>query len=719
MSVIENSVGTEPDSRLCTQLAAVQLLLDRPERDVEYYDILIATVFEVLADGDPMPELQVRELICKAWPSLRLSDETWTVAIDAAERGGLIEVGSPSGARGRTLCILPPAREALSESRSYANGCVTRFRAQVADELKDREAFKTQIDATSVADAVLVVLRKVIGEVFQSRADVEPRKLGDWLCIAGVDSEAIERHASDLVPDAERSDLVSALCRLAFDNSHPVGNEIVHHLITGHLLYFFMGRPTEAAAAAEAGTLEGEILALDTPFLMSLLGADEVATRSLTLVASAKRLGVEVVLFERTVEELRSHIGQLQKFEVPELERALADGADPLLLLGLLDNRNGALAAWLRWAAQQRSGARRWKTWMKQLGLQSALRRLDALGVAPRPSAVWDATEGMLIVSAQEQLASQVSQAGIRGRSEEVIRHDALNLVEIWRARTANPPTETKIWPGGFILSPDRQINDTYDIVFGRNDFPAAITVAQFTQLLGGYMDARSREELMSNAAVAIADQILIERSVSIPVDMAEGIARAVSTEPLTSLDIEHLRLETRRRFSAVSEDGEPYDTSVLVSDLADHVRRRRRATAEADAANWVADERRREQLDAAREAKNALLRSQLDEARNRAVGAEREIGRIEDDTREVINAAKRARFVDNLVWLCLLAALIIGFAYSLKVGVSVGLGSAVLWVLGRQWAKESGISFGAWAISAGLTIAGVVNLIIPPLFGG
>ena len=207
--------------------------------------------------------------------------------------------------------------------------------------------------ADSLVSTLAEALRRVVVEVLGDRPDLHVADTSSGFRVTG--SVAYEEWLESRVQDPDRRALIGQLLLMSLDHSTSIGNEIVHDLVVGHLLYGFMVRPDRVAAMASAGALDGQQLILDTPVLLGLMGGDESARPLRNLLARACALNIEVVLYNRTVDELKSLLdGYGAGDEAGQLDDALLRGADPSVRSPRTGrSASSALAALGSWSAKR------------------------------------------------------------------------------------------------------------------------------------------------------------------------------------------------------------------------------------------------------------------------------------------------------------------------------------------------------------------------------
>lgn len=705
--------GTPPmptQDRLRAQLSAVELLLARTDRDVAHHDILIATALELLSDG-ALTTSQLMTKVCEAWPGLRLLTRELESALEAAATVHNIHRAVGFGGL-ETWELLPTGRMELEESAAKGGEILGRFRSQIADELRRRTGECRLDDLNPLCELVIGAVRAAIGRFFELREVTDIEKVGGWLRVRGAEVVDVERWIRDRVAEPERASHVLAIALTALDQSTSVGSEMVHHLVTGHLLYLFMSRPDEIMAASTAGPLSGEILFIDTPILFRLADEPKLRLPLLELLAAARRSGMRLLASNRTFAEFERHLDSLASHEVRAVDRALRRGANPAVLAGL-QREVKLLNIWLRWASGRNADSRDWIEFRSHLdGIEGPANLLKSIGVETEDDGRIAMPEDRSnIEPLRSGLLARTSLNGVRGRGDSAIDHDALMLNSIYLSRRDNPAGPAKVWPGAFCLTTDRQLDDVYNQVFGEQVFPVALTVSQLAQIVSVYSDARVSEALALKVAGGLLDTELISRTAAIPVELAQLMAMAVAEDSPTDIEVEQLELDLRRAFDDSRERLETGTThhDDLVRQIAES-RRARKAAARAQADRAADEEGRRVELEITRRDEQ-IQAAKRNEERLLAVVSERE---------SELTATQRANAADRAAWaaerleqrrkhgvdLATLVAVIIGAGFlatgHAPAAIVVIVAAVFMWIYGREWASGKA--------STGLVIASVVT---------
>jgi hypothetical protein len=651
---------------LTTQLAAVALLAARSDRDVAQHDILLATTFELLAEG-PLNAVDIESAVRLSWPHLNLPEDSLRLALDAAV--ALDHIGLVNG----KYELRELGRSHLVQTSSNAQRTVDEFVQSVHDEMIGRRQSLLPAEADSIANTVIAGVREIVGQAFRSSgATTEIDGDGNFRVVE-AESGTLEAWLNGRLADPERQRLVKDLVLMCIDRSTPLGTDLVHDLVVGHILYAFMSRPDISKAMDIAGTMTGQTVILDTPVLVRLMQPGSAASSMRRLLARAIQIGIDLVVFERTIVELQVLLDSAgSSAGVRDLEDALREGSDPLLLASL--QRAYELNwCWLHWAASQPVARRTWAEWRSGLeGEKGILTLLKAIGIIPREGTSFD---GDLPAAAQcadlnLQLTQQLREAE-KHRSDAVIRHDALNLTEVWRIRLAFAGIDGCIWPGAFLLSPDAQLNRAYDASVGLQTIPAVMGFTQLTAVVGRYLSARESEQFANEVAAGVTEQLLLSKAGSVDSATARRIAEALRSDAVYASDTYQLKLDYDRvvRSWRENENGPSadLDNSSLEAELVECFRSRSRAL----------EDQRRDRADRA-----SRMHSQAQAAAMASVRAEREhVRRLESQIESLVASAPSAEDIASQIEIArrrsLVAGVVIGASLIIFVIVAL-IGSPV-----------------------------------------
>lgn len=550
---------------LATQLAAVELLLRRKDRDVARNDILLATVFELLEQGD-LSLGSIHSGVCRTWPGVVVSISEIEAVLSAAER--VFHVQRRLKLDGHEAWTLLPAGEAeLQTARAWAGNVEARFRAQLADEARSLFGELKFEDVDSWLAITIAALRDCVARSFTSANFVGLDTIsGRWLYPVSIDVDECLRFIDHRVRQPETADFLKSVVTLALEPSAAFGTELVHHLVTGYLLYLFMAAKRAADETAVAGPIAGEVLILDTPVLFHMTKPTSHSMAIKELIAVALDVGVQVVLFERTVAEFSRKLEGHETYDVPRIEGDLRAGTDPFLLAELVRG-DELLRNWLLWFMDDGGS---WSDYRAALeGRLGPVGMLRAMGVR----LLSDSPFSTIAETARyEQLKTDLTNAVTVGskvtRSARVIEHDSALLLEAYRARIKNPADDQKIWPGAFILTTDNHLNNAFDATAGAQTIPVALSFSAFGAIVASYASPRHSEELAFKIAGDLTDVAFMTRSTTIPLDLARQLATTLSGEAKPGpTDIHQLQLNVvsllRRQPDLFDRSGEEYERYV------------------------------------------------------------------------------------------------------------------------------------------------------------
>lgn len=690
---------------LATQLAAVELLLRRQDRDVARDDILVATVFELLEQGD-LPTPAIHQAVTRVWPGVVVTSSEIGAVLTTAE--SIRHVQRRDQLDGTEVwSLLPAARNELDTARTWASSVETRFRSQLADEARLHFGDVRYEELDLWLGITIKALRECISRSFSPEhfGGIDTIS-GQWLHPSSINLDECLNAIDRVVRDATSGEFLKSAVTLALEPSASFGSELVHHLVTGYLLYFFMAAKRAADHTGSAGPLVGERLVLDTPVLFHMTKPASQATAISELIAIALNIGMEVVLYERTVAEFEGKLDNHATFDVSRIEQDLRSGVDSFLLAELL-RAEELLRNWLLWLTN--TGGT-WSDYRGRIdGPAGPVATLRAMGV----SFVSDSSfQTVADTGRYEQFKAALTRAvtmnGKPTRSDRVIDHDAGLLLEAHHGRLANPATEQKIWPGGFILSTDNRLNDAFDSVVGFQTIPVALSFSAFGAIAASYASPRHSEDLAFKIASEMTEVAIMSRSTTIPLDLARQLATALSGENKPRpVDVQQLQfnVSTLLRthpdlFEKAGEEFEGYVGEIVA-------RRRTRLTdARAREEEQIRKERHRAELVQTRQQEELLAERRLRQEAEKTLKATS--AALETTSNEVERVAQEGRRKAVLAGLS--AAIIVVMVIFLLAG-KVAAASFLLFscvILGGTgwgWATRDG---GSWPVVVASTSAAI-----------
>jgi len=703
-SILVGSRDTTPRERLRTQLAAVSLLLLRSNRDVAQDDILLASAFELLVEED-LSAYVLWERLHQAWPSSSLTQARVRDTMTTAERLGLCAIARETG----HWTITAQGRESVDESKIIADGLRDRFDAQARDLLEQQGFGGTSMAASNIVDTAIEALRLAVCQPLAPTGNVPAASIGQWLRPAEVKIGALRERVAELVPEEDRRQLVLALVMATLDPSSDIGTELLHRLMTGYLLYAFMDRPDKVEAMAAAGELREEVAFLDTPILIRLLEHPRTAASLRAILCSALDAGMRILVLTRTFEELERVLDAFETGDAPTLEEALKDGADRATL-AVLSRGSDIARAWLDNTVGE-------PTFAKWRAATATLRStLEAIGAEVGVEIDWPADDltNASLVRKFEALLKEALASRHGYRSPAAVLHDARNLTELRIVRKRNPPNASKVWPGGFLVTPDTYLAGVYAGVVPADALPATLSVQQFVRLIGAYGPAASSEKLAMDAADLVSAEVLLRRASNVSSDVVASLALSVRTQALSRYDVEQLALGLAEELDKVED--------VDVGRVAEVMRRRKQAVKEAGHAAARAEDLRAAETRAAdRAAQAARLvveqerRREAEAGRAAAEGVARDLSATaESDRQDRTKKFRRGVAAAVLPVLILAATLVVAGSGNLRGTLLCAIAFVASAAAALEWFRK-GLSL----LMAALTVAASVASIVGVFPGG
>ena len=281
----------------------------------------------------------------------------------------------------------------------------------------------------------------------------------------------------------------------------------------------------------------------------------------------------------------------------------------------------------------------------------------------------------------------------------------------------ANPPSESKVWPGAFVLSTDGKIGRVYQDVVG-DRFPAALSFAQCAAIVGQYISAKDAKDFAGELAAGVTEDILLARASALDAKTAHMLADAVKNEAFDIGDAYQLRFDYEtslaqklKEGSSIAED-ETAETRAAVAAHAITRVRDRKHLINQQIEKRALDARRNQEI--ARAAAIAL--ADMESARADDLERQRDAAIAAASDRNGRSASHDAR---NLRWL--LAGVLLGMA------AIAALFSAVLtewitfvlccfvalgvWFTHRDWV-DGKTRLMPWLWSLALAVIGLIGLL-------
>lgn len=259
----------KPRETTSAQLSSVRLLLSS-DRDVKTYDLLLATTFEYL-DGGPKTDVEIQTHLLSVWPGLKVSREIVVEMLSAARESGYVSPAESFGSRS-AWTLGDRGRLDVAGSRQWAEDILTRTAAEVEREATDY--FGSCDSATSGRWTELLL--DAISSCLVAGISSQPVNVtivgSELLSPATVDLAVVDARLCELVSEMATLDFLRSLARMAVDPSAVFGTELIHTLTLAYVLHSFAAGYDNLAARQTVGSLEQEVLVLDTPVLLQLCG---------------------------------------------------------------------------------------------------------------------------------------------------------------------------------------------------------------------------------------------------------------------------------------------------------------------------------------------------------------------------------------------------------------------------------------------------------------
>lgn len=440
--------------------------------------------------------------------------------------------------------------------------------------------------------------------------------------------------------------------------------------------------------------------------VLRMLGVAQRTKGILEVVAIACQAGMRVAINQETLNELEELLDRHEREDVPNLEADLAGGVAPAVLVAYLGQE--ALAAWMESMARGESHS--WSDF-RQATL-SLIGNLKAMGVEIVPErSSFDLSATALMEQFKDTLTAVLEQRN-RSRHAVPLRHDALMLLYAFDCRRDNPASSEKVWPGGLIVTPDKNLNETYRRVCSNDvDFPVAVTLPEWMGIVSNCSDPRAAETVAATATSVVAHETLLGLASRFPLEAVRDVVRAISGTSVSDIDIRATQLTFDEVFA---------DQAVIIADAGSSAELVSKVLAQRHQrlATGYATQRRTSQAELQRASTAAEVAAVKLDAETKAKQKAEENVRdtaaqltVERSQRE--GAERRARRLPFVVAaVVLLAILVTGSAvaeaWSLVVGVGLSLGLVL--VAGLAWVDNSIPS--VWLLFATL-IPAIAGLLI------
>ena len=499
----ENHEGQEAVVR---QLAAVRVVLDE-ERQIGELDILVSTLLELLRDG-PATIGELAKRAAQVWPGARIDFLRVQAALTAGMEAGYFAPLPPSG-DGRwtstntegTTTSYDWARSTLARTRE---ALIVRAKEQILWDVSPAEA---NVLLNTIVEALSAAIRASYSAYY---GDVV--ELSEFALVpATYDRTALEERLDRVRLPKVRKDFLRGATYTALDPMSEFGTELVSHIATGYVLHAFLARQDQITEQALVKSLKDEVLVLDTPNLVALLGIDRRAEVLFEALARSVREGVAVQLPSHVLKEFFEVLDRVEGEYVGEIEEGLKAGADSAVLYQLSGDE--VVLAWMTYWVDGRP-----VPWTRfRARAYDLSQRLEAIGVTRTDSGSSENDPGRLrydrcrsaLVGA---LASRRPRAGrAQPRGSRQIDTDALTMAQTWKIRERKGRDATSsVWPGSWVLTTDTAMGAAYSTVSGKDRFPLTVTPSQWLTLLTAFGGLRSVHELARPLATLQAQETML-----------------------------------------------------------------------------------------------------------------------------------------------------------------------------------------------------------------
>jgi len=694
----ESMTAAQPaGDRAARQLAAMKLLFD-VERDQQETDIVLATVFEALADGIKRTTDELFRQVQVDWPGVVLSRDKLELALrESADRGLLTSEVTLSGSD--TWTISGVAKTSIETSRAWAEDVLVRCRRQIQDRAEERGFPTTDEQAASWTNLLLEVLHEGMIQSFTNQP--EGLREVDRRLFPPYDREKISAATQARVDDAETAEFLTALALAALNPASTFGSEVVHYLATGYILYALLLGVDLASQREELEGFRGQVLLLDTPILLRLLSGGNAFQGTSDLVGRiATEAGVSVAVAPQTRQELERVLDH-RADDAKRIERELIDGVPRQNLAATTTDE--VLAIWLDDPKQLT-----WSSFRDSAG--ELFQTLTALGVAVDFDPEGHADAPHRRRSFADEVKRATKQRG-KERAEVNAMHDGevLCLVETVRAGRLRDDPDC-FWPGCFVVTTDKSLNDAYREVTGDSG-SVSLTISQAASLLARMAQPADSEQLAGLIASDLQWQARFQRAAGYGVDHAIELARSFAAKDPDALlvEAESTELTLEGLLDGVDYGGDPsaaVRAAIVKQDERRHaVSREHRSEIEA--------ERQRESIRATKERTRADTYERL----VREKDLELEAARTEATNRErdgIVRTRQGYALVGYLaVGLAVLFAVALGLASWAAFGISLLLLTLTApWVYG--WTKDPKEGFGrVLALGAAWTAGAILSAVV------
>lgn len=595
----------EESDRARDLISAAHALLNS-DRIADEQELLLTTVVEVLA-GSAMVSSEVAAAVQRIWPGAELTAEVIDSALQRGLEAGLLT--TQDTLIEKAWALTPSGRAETDGTRSWYEDAIARLADQVRDRAREDFGSVTREQAQLWAGLLIDLLARGIRQMESAYEGNVTRRADGGISPVGLDAQVMFDELDKRSVSVEIATFLKSCLLGAIDEADPFGNEIVNYVATACVLTAVAARRSRADATAKLGNLNGLRMLLDTPVLVSLVGVASDAARIEMAIKAAVLLKADVVVPEHVLEELHEVVLRVERDSIGALTTALASGINTRIYRATVNDQ--ILETFLD-AAE----AGRYKNWseFRQASEQLSI-RLKELGVSVRPHHNYDPA---IVMTCRERLIEQLDRAG-GGRSDAVIDRDAQSMAMVWRHRRRHRATSSSLWPGGWVVTTDRQMSPAFARVDPADPVAITLTPAQWATLLSECADPPAVRDLVIAAASFVREESMLAIAMRYPPKVALDLARTLNADGVSSTDTRVAQMSLEDLLDQAG--GHP---SLSGEKLAGRImeRRIRRQTAAADVQREEL-ERARARSEEAREAAEAQLEAErvAREAMARQVG--------------------------------------------------------------------------------------------------
>jgi len=672
-------------------LSAAHVLLNS-DRVTDQRDLLISTCLEALSDG-PSPASKLLHEVQAIWPGTHLDLIALETALSEAREMDL--VGIQETIHGSQDWALARAGQAeIDSTRAWFADAMDRLARQIQDRARDDFGELAFEAASQWARLLQKVFSDEIARSASAYAGGVERGAAGNVRPMMLDGQSMLRALDDRGLASGTADFLKGCLLAAVDESDLFGNELVGQVATSCVLHSIAAGRGRAAVQKALGSLEGQRIVLDTPILVSYLGSLNEQQHLRRLLRQAVDQKMELIAPEHVFSELDDVIDRVSADHLDGLVQALKAGTNPRSYALTVNEQ--ILELFLDGVESKQYGT--WHDFTQKV--RQLPDEFRALGVSvrehgnkQRDNVGWLAAE----------LTDQIAESG-SGRGQKPIARDAESIEMVWRARRRQRRYGPRgsLWPGGWLVSRDRQINPTYRRVDKDDTEPLLLTPSQWATLMSETAPAAEVADLVEAAASYLRQESMYRIATRYPPATALTLAKSLSGEYVSSTD------QRVAQFASLS-------------DLLDKTASGETVTGERIASELVS--RRSDRLAAAGKeqlALTALERTRLDAVitRSTTVVTEEHDARVAAESRAAQLEAQQALggrrvFAAVAITLGLSVAVLLAVLHFWIFMVATLAGTAVFANQSRDWTKDRTLGHAQllWALIPGglsLVVEGV-----------